>query len=102
MGVFDTTPPRSKGPRPPRDGDFVEVNDFAAYDPVRRPSHYNQAGIECLDALKAALGPNGFKAYCRGNALKYLWRCEYKSHYEEDLRKAIFYLRCAIGEDPRS
>ena len=36
-------------------------------DLVNKPSHYNQAGIECIEAIRAALGPQGFRDYCAGN-----------------------------------
>jgi hypothetical protein len=68
---------------------------------VNRPSHYNQGGIECIDAIKAALGEEGFKAYCRGNALKYTWRAGLKLNEVEDLKKAAWYNRMAAGDDPR-
>ena len=60
-------------------------------DPVDSPPHYNQGDIECIDAIAAALGPN-FKYYCQGNAMKYLWRHEYKGKPDEDLKKAQWYL----------
>jgi hypothetical protein len=65
-------------------------------DNVNHPPHYNQGGIECIEAIKAALG-DGFVAYLRGNVIKYLWRCEHKGGIE-DLRKAAFYLDRAIKE----
>ena len=48
-------------------------------DLVNKPSHYNQAGIECIEAIRAALGPEGFSYYCQGNSMKYLWRFRYKN-----------------------
>ena len=72
------------------------VNECLTVDNVNHPPHYNQGGIECLDAIKAALG-NGFVSYLRGNVIKYLWRCEHKGGIE-DLRKAAFYLDRAIKE----
>lgn len=61
------------------------------FDMVANPPHYNQGHIECIDALEAALGPDGFKAFCRGNAIKYLWRADLKNG-AEDYRKAAWYL----------
>ena len=59
---------------------------------VEHPNHYNQDGeVECIDAIRASLGPEGFRAYCKGNCIKYLWRYEYKSGLE-DLKKAQVYL----------
>jgi len=72
------------------------VNECSTPDSVNHPPHYNQGGIECLEAIKAAVG-DGFTAYLRGNVIKYLWRCEHKGGVE-DLRKAAFYLDRAIKE----
>jgi hypothetical protein len=65
-------------------------------DMVNSPPHYNQSGIECIEAIYAALGPAGFKAYCQGNALKYLWRHQYKGKPIEDLHKAQWYINKII------
>ena len=70
-------------------------------DPVTHPPHYTQGGIECIDAMRAALGEDGFRAYCRGAAIKYLWRGPHKSAEAEDYRKALFYVRLLSGDDPR-
>lgn len=70
-------------------------------DMVNRPSHYNKGGIECIDAIREALGEEGFKAYCRGNAIKYTWRAGLKLNEQEDLMKASWYNRMAAGDDPR-
>ena len=70
-------------------------------DQVNRPSHYNHGGIECIDAIRAALGHDGFIAYCRGNVIKYQWRADHK-HGGEDLKKAAWYARMASGDDPRA
>lgn len=64
---------------------------------VEHPAHYTQGEIECIDALKSALGPEGFKAYCRGACLKYLWRTEHKNG-TEDLLKCRWYLNKLIEE----
>ena len=70
-------------------------------DPVNHPAHYTQGGIECIDALKAALGVDGFKSYCRGNIIKYLWRTDHKNKVE-DLKKAQWYLSRLIEEAIKS
>lgn len=75
------------------------------FDPIIRPKHYNLGEVECIDALKSALGDD-FYAFCRGNAIKYLWRAGSKGKLEEDLRKAIWYIEMELaslgmGEDPR-
>ena len=58
---------------------------------MNNPAHYNQGAVECIDAIESALGAEGFRAYCRGNAMKYVWRSEHKGG-DESLRKAIWYL----------
>jgi len=59
-------------------------------DPVNHPEHYTSGNIECLDAIKAALGDN-YKYYVQGNLIKYIWRFPLKNGVQ-DLRKAQFYL----------
>jgi hypothetical protein len=61
-------------------------------DPVNNPEHYIQGGIECIDAIEAALTPEEFRGFCKGNALKYIWRERHKGG-EESLKKANWYLR---------
>ncbi len=68
---------------------------------VNSPSHYNQTELECIDAIRYALGDEGFVAYCKGNALKYTWRAGHKTDSAEDLKKAAWYCRMASGDDPR-
>jgi hypothetical protein len=59
-------------------------------DPIN-PDHYKQGDIECIDAIRAALGPDGFKAYCKGQVIKYLWRAEHKGNPTQDYCKAEWY-----------
>ena len=47
-------------------------------DVVNKPKHYNQGGIECIDAIEAMLTHEEFVGYLRGNSLKYRWRFRYK------------------------
>lgn len=63
-------------------------------DPVNSPAHYRQGDIECIDAIEAALTPEEFRGYCKGNALKYIWRERHKagSSPAESLAKAQWYL----------
>lgn len=68
------------------------------HDPVEHPAHYNQGGVEAIEAIKAALGHTGFMAYLRGQVMKYVWRCDHKLNTIEDLRKAQWYLNRAIKE----
>ena len=65
-------------------------------DMVHSPPHYNQAGIECIDAIRAATD-GGYEYYLQGNIIKYLWRYRYKNGVE-DLEKAKWYLEKLIEE----
>lgn len=74
-------------------------NEGEHYDAVDHPEHYqSEDGIECIDAIRAALGVDGFVAYCRGNAIKYAWRSDKKENNAQDLKKAAWYLTRAAEE----
>ena len=78
---------------------FVSVED-AQPDMVNHPPHYqSDNGIECIDAIRAALGLDGFIAYCIGNAMKYQWRN--KNDKLEDMKKARWYMDKAIKEQSK-
>jgi hypothetical protein len=63
---------------------------------VEHPSHYNQGGIECIDAIESAVcNLNGIDAYLVGNAIKYIWRHREKGGVES-LEKAIWHLERQI------
>ena len=78
------------GVRNMSDTDFNGAYDPTKADMVYHPPHYNQYGVECIDALRAACG-EGFEYYLQGNVMKYLWRYRYKNGIE-DLKKANWYL----------
>ena len=61
-------------------------------DNVNQPKHYcsHPSGIECIQI--AELLP-----FNLGSALKYLWRKGLKWDENEDVKKAIFYLRRQVG-----
>lgn len=61
------------------------------HDPVDHPSHYTQGAIECIDAIEAALGEEGFIAFLRGQIMKYTWRLGLKGAAEEDAGKIAWY-----------
>jgi len=69
----------------------AKLNEPQAHDSVNHPSHYTHGNIECIEAIEAALGVAGFVDYCKGNAMKYIWRAGRKSDDVEDLRKAAWY-----------
>lgn len=58
---------------------------------VNHPPHYNQGSIECIDAIEAALGPEGFAAFLRGQVIKYQWRLGHKDARAQDAAKAHWY-----------
>lgn len=62
------------------------------HDAVNHPSHYNQGGIECIEAIESAtIGKKGIEAVCVANVIKYLWRYELKGGIES-VKKAKWYL----------
>jgi hypothetical protein len=60
-------------------------------DRVNHPPHYNShpAGVECIDVVE-------HMPFNLGNAIKYLWRAGLKGDFEEDCRKAIWYVEREI------
>ncbi|QJC52741.1 DUF3310 domain-containing protein [Paenibacillus albicereus] len=60
-------------------------------DQVNHPSHYNAGGIECIEAIRAALTPEEFRGFVKGNAIKYCWRSNHKNG-DEDIKKAAWYI----------
>ena len=68
-------------------------------DNVNHPAHYTQGGIECIDAIAAAVSElSGIEAVCTGNAIKYLWRWKRKNGIE-DLEKARWYIERLIKRE---
>lgn len=56
-------------------------------DMVNHPPHYTKhpSGVECIDITE-------HMNFCRGNAVKYIWRAADKGNELEDLKKARWYL----------
>lgn len=73
------------------------ADPFTEADMVNSPAHYTQQSIECIDYIKQQTGV-GFKAYCLGNATKYLHRHAYKGNPVQDLEKAVWYINRLIEE----
>ena len=67
-------------------------------DPVEKPDHYNKGAVEAIEAIKASMPEHEFRGYLKGNALKYLWRYDYKGKPVEDLRKCRWYIDRLIKE----
>lgn len=66
-------------------------------DMVNLPPHYTDGDVECIDAIRSALGEAGFVAYCRGQIIKYTWRMGKKGAPAEDAAKAEWYAKVLKG-----
>ena len=66
---------------------------------IKSPEHYKLEGLnrESIDVIRATLGKEGFKAFCKGNIMKYLIRAERKNGLE-DYKKAKTYLDWYLEE----
>jgi hypothetical protein len=69
----------------------VDTDMMPVADEVNHPPHYTQGGIECIDAIRAALTPEEFRGYCKGNVLKYTWRERIKQQ-DIAMEKAQWYI----------
>ena len=71
---------------------FLERNN----DMVNQPPHYTQGGVECIDAIQAAVtGKPPYEAWLTGQIIKYVWHYNFKNG-KQDLEKAEFYLKRLI------
>jgi len=60
---------------------------------VNHPEHYNPGPLETINIIEAyELGFN------LGNAIKYILRADRKGRREEDLQKALWYLKRELGD----
>jgi hypothetical protein len=61
-------------------------------DLVNHPPHYTQhpSGVECIQVTEHF-------NFCRGNAIKYIWRAGEKHSEIEDLKKAAWYINREIA-----
>lgn len=67
-------------------------------DSIEHPNHYVHGDMECIDAIRAALTPEEFRGYCKGNIIKYVWRERGKGG-DEDLGKARQYIGFALSDE---
>ena len=66
-------------------------------DMVNSPPHYQNGSIETIDLIESMLTFDQFMGYCKGQVLKYMARCEYKTDCpSEDLKKGQWYLHRMI------
>lgn len=75
-----------------------KVIEVPKVDLVNHPPHYTHGAIECIDAIKAALGKEGFIAFLRGQVIKYTWRLGHKDEPKVDAEKAAWYQTRLIEE----
>ena len=69
-------------------------------DDVKSPFHYRLEGLEleAKDIIRSVLGKEGYKHWCHGTALKYLFRAGKKEDELKDYKKARVYLDWIIKE----
>ena len=60
-------------------------------DVINNPKHYSY--LKKVNPIDVTEQFN----FCKGNALKYIMRAQFKGAEEEDLRKAIFYIKREIS-----
>ncbi len=65
---------------------------MAVGDNVNHPTHYNAGELEVIDALEQLGLDTNFQL---ASAVKYICRCRYKGNFQEDLKKAIWYIQRA-------
>lgn len=58
---------------------------------IDHPQHYNQGGMETIDIIRAALSPEEFMGFMKGNQIKYICRAAHKGNELEDAGKARWY-----------
>ena len=76
----------------------LTIRDKNKSDPVTKPDHYNKGAVEAIEAIKASMPEHEFRGYLKGNALKYLWRYDYKGKPVEDVGKCKWYIEKLIHE----
>lgn len=74
-------------------------NKLSNNDNIESPKHYKLEGlnVESIEVIKSVLGQERFKAFCKGNTMKYLIRAEKKNGLE-DYKKAQTYLNWYLKE----
>lgn len=67
-----------------------KADGYVQPDVVNHPPHYLQhpSGVECIQITE-------HMGFTLGNAMKYLWRADYKNGVE-DLKKAVWYINREI------
>lgn len=63
---------------------------------VDNVAHYD--GTACLEALRVALGRDGYISWLRGTIIKYQWRLGRKGNAAQDASKAAWYSQRLVEE----
>ena len=61
---------------------------------INHPDYYNKGTIEVIDIIE-----NWDLDFHLGNAIKYILRSPYKGNFEDDIKKAIWYLNRKIENE---
>jgi hypothetical protein len=54
-------------------------------------AHYRTGAVECIDAMRAALGEEQFLGYLRGTIMRYTWRLGRKDESKVEAEKIAVY-----------
>lgn len=84
MSIDNATP--AEWDRALRESDSKPVRDL-----INHPSHYTHGGIECIEAIEAALTPEEFRGYLKGQIFKYNWRLGHKDDPLQEAGKLLWY-----------
>ena len=68
---------------------FDSYNGEDIEDPVNHPNHYTQFPVEIIEITEHL-------NFCKGNAVKYVARSEFKGNEIQDLEKAKWYIEREI------
>ena len=81
---------------------YAHMGESEAADMVNSPSHYkaDSGGLECIDAIEAALTKQEIIGHYKATCIKYLWRAGSKdpSKTGEDILKCQWYLNRLVEE----
>lgn len=69
-----------------------------ADSPTDNPVRYlGRGGVTCIDAIRSCLTPEEYRGFCKGTAMRYLWREKLKGG-DVDLAKAGDYIDYALDD----
>lgn len=83
-------------------GHYMEISDLLSRqegDAVNHPKHYQlPSGRESVDVMREILTEEEFRGWCKGNALKYIFREGKKDDAVQDIKKAGKFLEFLTEE----